>query len=262
MAKRKPQVRFAVRQGGDLKRLFSVREGSRGALLITTHAAAADFIVDLRMTVPMTECRYRVHLSEHSETGAVTVHKTQIYLTGHKRDNFILTHAIKNKLFQPIFSDTVCDMRTGQSLEQRPKDRIHELPAYNPDRGTLVTSLWLSGVDTNKPFPEHHSYNVLTHTFRMYALHLAYGYAIRRSRMADHIIDYVTTSEEFITPEQRAANYFVGIPRGAASRETQFHVIRDFDEMLTRRELTAGPALRTNEITIPLLPKTWKQPIL
>lgn len=260
MAKRRPQVRFVVKVGGELRRLFSVREGSDGQLLIRTHNGGTDLIPGLTVSFPLKESRFTVHLSQKSPTGAKTIHKTDIFEGGERRDNYILTHAIEKDRFEAIYSATMPDLRANTPLAPHANDVIIELPDYNPDKCTLVTSLWLSRAEHGQPFPLHHSYSVLTHKFKVYALHVAYGYALRRSRLTDHILHYFTTPEGRLTPELVAGGFPTGISNGSLYPDVIAKIVRDFDQMLTAKELRVGPGQHSRFIVFPYLPRTWKKP--
>jgi hypothetical protein len=232
MAKRKAQVRFVAEIGGELKRLFSVRESPKGDLLITNHTAGLkeEFEGELATIV---ENRYAVHPSPNSKSGAITVHKKIVFDNGCVEHNHLLTHAMRDGRFQPIYVRCVIDLsKDHHTLVPHPKDEIVTLASYDAADWILYYALWLSPLSVARRFPCG-PYSLRLHWFRKFALLIPYCFIPLQSLSWGQVKDYTTSSAEFLPQEYVDKGFRAGIAQGALPPQAFRTVIHDFNSLIS-----------------------------
>jgi hypothetical protein len=258
---RKPQTRFVVEIDGQLRRVFSVREVRDGRLIVTTGGEGTKLSLNGTLVEVLT-MKHTIHVSEKSETNAVTVHLTQEFVDGRRNDLFNLTHAVKNGNFQPIYSRLVGDPTRARILDRQPCDQIVSLGRYNPRAETLVLTIWLSATDVADAFPVDTHYSTVVHKFYRYGLIVAYGFAPTPSTPVGGFINFATTSKERLTETQRRLNYMAGLSEGSAPHETAKHAIFELNyvlDQMIKPTLVEPPQIKRGILLPPRFSPTPKQ---
>ena len=217
MAARKPQTRFVVKVDDKYKRLFSVREVSKGRLIVTTHGNDTSTIHNRKLRKIRT-LKHSIHPTEKSPTNATMVHMTTEFLDGTKSELALLTHAPRDRKYQPIYMRTVFDPRVAPSLVRHPRDIILELLPYDPSALTLVYGLWFSSMDC-PDIPAHTGYSSLVKRFSRFSIFVTYGYVPTPSSIEGQFINYATSYEGSITDLEKSLGYRIGIAEGATLAE-------------------------------------------
>lgn len=230
MGSRKPLTRFVVEVGGELKRLFSVREVKAGAIILTTHSGSWE-PRDGRL-VEILSTKHSIHPSGKSVTGANMVHMTTEYADRTKREHYLLTHAVRDGCFQPIYSRIVVDPRITRTLEPHPKDRIIVLDDFDPSKTSMVYSIWLSSAKAADDFPLNPAYSTAVCSFSRFSLNIAWGFTAHPSKSRSVAIQFLSTSEERITEKERALGYRTGITPGTLPHETAACVIHELNHVI------------------------------
>ena len=130
---------------GKFRKILSISKRSDGGLLIATHleklydASSAPLVAKENL---ITEYRHSVHLSDTSALN--TVHGVLTRGDGSQLHKHMLTSAIRDGRFQPIYTRSLIHPSTLPELTLRAKEEVIQLPTYNPELCTMHYALWFS----------------------------------------------------------------------------------------------------------------------
>ena len=228
---RKPLTRFVVEIDGELKRLFSVREVSKGLLIVKTDAPSSVATHEGKVS-PILTYKHTVHTSERSETGANLIHMTQEFENGSTKQAHLLTHAVRDGTFAPIIQKLAPDPRNKPSLVPHKKDIIVSLGTFDPGAATLIYGIWLSSADAAPSFPRDTAYSSIVCPFRLFSLSVAYGFVAEPSTVIGTTLLYSTSSAERLTEIERRFGYRTGITPGATAEELPDYIVHEMNAVL------------------------------
>lgn len=228
MAKR--LTRFVVEIDGELKRLFSVREAKRGLLTINTDAHET-ISTNQGQTSEIRALKHSVHTSERSETGANMVHMTQDYANGTTKEMHLLTHAVRDGTFAPIYQRLVADPRNRPTLVPHKNDVIVSIGRFDPSKATLIYGVWLSSVAGTHSFPADRAYSTVGHEFQHFGLSVAFGFTVEPSTTVGFFLHYGTTNPETITEVEQQLGYRTGIVDGEDPTELPPYIIHEMNDV-------------------------------
>ena len=260
MAK-KTLTRFVVEIGGELKRLFTVREAKKGLLIITTDADGA-ISTNRGQASEILTFKHTIHTSDRSETKANLVHMTQEYANGSTKETFALTHAVRDGTFLPIYQRLAPDPRQRPSIVPHHKDVVISLGTYDPASSTLIYGIWLSSAKAAANFPTDKAYSSATATFRLFSVTIAFGFRKVPSTNVGTFLHYATTSEEKMAPVERQLGYLAGVTDGAYVSELPPYVVHEMNEVidLYRNAPFAAELMRQKRIGIVKSPEFLPTP--
>ena len=129
-------TRFVIEAGSERMRLLSVRENADGRLIITTHCAGM-----FRFDAKIKDQKHSIHRSRESLSRAITIHRTTTFSNAPKPDLYLMTHAIRDRRFQPIAATPVSHGNFSTSPFKDLGDAIINLGEYEPKRVTLHYAL-------------------------------------------------------------------------------------------------------------------------
>jgi hypothetical protein len=227
----KPLARFVVECGGELKRLFSVREVSKGSLIITTDAPSS-VATNEGQVARILSYKHTVHTSERSETGANLVHMTQEFENGSTKHAHLLTHAVRDGTFAPIYQKLAPDPRNKPSLFPHKKDTVVSLGAFDPGAATLIYGIWLSSAKDVANFPLDAAYSSVVHQFREFSLSIASGFVAEPSSVIGTSLLYSTTSANRLSGLEQRLGYRTGITPGATAEELPGYIVHEMNAVL------------------------------
>lgn len=121
MGAKKPAIRFVVEIGGALRKLITVREVRNGRLIVMTETGEACTSID-GVHAKLLRTKHTIHPSERSATNANLIHHTTTFEDGQKGEEHLLTHAIRDHRYQPIFFRQIG--LTNEMAEKDPRDRV------------------------------------------------------------------------------------------------------------------------------------------
>ena len=173
------QTRIVVESKGALRRLFSVLEDKHDRLFITTYCAASAWGgLDPKHAADLKNMKHTVHHSPQSQDGGLLIHQTQLL---HARDADgqnqeidvrCYTHAVRDRLYQPIYVRAVRQLGNDQILPANVKGPVRSIGRFDPDQGTLLYGIVLTTVDQPPGFRTAEPYEVFSIPFRRYRLHV------------------------------------------------------------------------------------------
>jgi hypothetical protein len=224
-------TRFVVEIGGEFKRLFSVREVKRGLLIIKTDAPNSISANEGQIS-QLLSVKHTVHTSDRSETGANLVHMTQEFENGSTKETYLLTHAVRDGTYAPIYQRLVPDPCDKPSVVPHKKDVIVSLGAFDPGRATLIYGIWLSSATAGSEFPFEKAYSSIVCPFQVFSLSVAYGFVAEPSTPIGTMLHYATTSTEKRTDLEKALGYRAGITPGATPDELPDYIVHEMNAVL------------------------------
>jgi hypothetical protein len=173
------QTRIVVESEGALRRLFSVFEDKHDRLLITTHCASSAWNgLDSRYAAALKNMKHTVHNSPQSQDGGLLIHQTQLLQAldsagqNEKIDIRCYTLAVRDHVFQPIYTRAVRHLGDDQILPANKKGPVWCVGRLDPSRGTLLYGIVLSRADQPPGFQTSDPYEVFSIPFRRYRLHV------------------------------------------------------------------------------------------
>jgi hypothetical protein len=235
----KPETRFVVQIGDDLKRLFSVRQGTNGGLLINSHERGANARVRGRVAT-IREVKYTVHLSENSLTRATTVHSTTVFWSGEEVHLHLLTHAIRDHRYQPIYVAAPRDPRITPTYTPAPRDKVINLGKYDPSQNELLYAVWLTSHQAGPTFPVAPFYSMESAIFGRFSIVVPYCFVPRPSSKLGFSVGYGSSSSEKMTAAAKAVGHRPGVGEGASQTETPRVIARDFQRLIGPRNVNAS----------------------
>jgi len=173
------QTRIVVESEGALRRLFSVFEDKHDQILITTYCAATAWGgLDSRYAAELKNMKHTVHHSPQSQDGGLLIHQTQLLYAhdangqNEKIDIRCYTLAVRDRLYQPIYVRAVRRLRDDQILPANAKGPVRSIGHFDPDQGTLLYGIVLTGIDQPPGYRTVEPYEVFSIPFRRYRLHV------------------------------------------------------------------------------------------
>ncbi len=230
----KPLTRFVVDIGGELKRLLSVRQVKQGGIILRTYCGS--FEPRNGRLLEVKTAKHSIHPTDRSATGATLVHMTTEYADKSTKEYYLLTHAVRDGCFQPIYSRTVIDPRLTDTLQPHPKDKMVHLGGYDPANTSMHYTIWLSAARAADDFPLHPAYSSAVCSFDRFSLSMVWGFTPVPSKEKGVMIHFMTTSEDRITERERRFGYTTGISPGAFPHEVAATAIYELNHVIDHKD--------------------------
>lgn len=221
------RLRLVLEYDGKLKRILSVRETSKGELLITTHVNGL-LEPDIASKL-IVECRHLIHNSKDSDEN--NVHTVVAHEDRTQTHRYIQTKAVALGQFQPLYVRSVIHPKHLIDITTE-KTSVQAIDSYNPERCTMHYALWFSSRQAAESMPSKVPYTLYRLDYRYYTLFIAACFTASPSRDTSQIMEYVTTTAERCSPEHLALGNHVGPSEGAPALATPWVIIRDFNHII------------------------------
>src|SRR4051812_10213956 len=222
------KTHFVVENGGTLKRLLSIREQANDSLLIATHLEGLYDISGAPLIVRenrIAEYRHKLHVSNKSSYN--TVHLIVKRADGSYIDRHLLTSAIRDGRFQPIYVRSVVHPSVLPEHDLSAKGPVVHLPTYNPELCAMHYALWFTSPAAWRQLNLVAPYSVAWFGFRRFMVFIPFCYSKGPSPKIGRTIDGATTSAEKRSAEHIALGNRVGPAEGAPAHAVVGYVIRD-----------------------------------
>lgn len=229
MAK-KPVVRFAVETGGVLRKLISIREVSNGRLIVNTDTGQNCTNFN-GAHARLLSTKHTIHPSERSATNANQIHHTTIFEDGRKGEDHLLTHAIRDHRYQPLYFRRIG--ATLGTLKENDRDCVYNLGPYDPKNYTLLISLFVTSPQGAFSFPMSLQYGVRTALFTRFSLIVAYSFVRRPTCRTTAIRSYSSVSPGMLTDAQLALRNKDGITAGGPAKNVRNDILYEFEQVLS-----------------------------
>jgi hypothetical protein len=237
---KKSAYRFVVEINGELRRILSIREGSNGDLLLTTHTNGTGHW-DGKSVREIKESRECLHVSPSSPHS--TVHGITVLRDGTTLHRHIVTDAVRNGFFQTLYTRTVIDPSGLPILSTPAKGELIHFPAYKPAKCTMHYAVWFGAPDAQEP-PLEGPYSHYFRRFAAFSILIPTCFSPKPSGAFGLITTFSTTTPEKQTAEQAALNQHVGPSIGSHPLAVPGFAIRDFNWLLHHPPGFCGPLPR------------------
>jgi hypothetical protein len=184
------------------------------------------------------ENRHALHVSDASDFN--TIHAKMRRDDGGQIDKHLLTAAIRDGRFQPIYVRSVMHPSALPQLTLPVNGSVVRLPTYNPDLCTMHYALWFTSAEAWRRLNLQVPYSIAWSEFRRFVVFLPFCYAAGPSPLTSRTIDYTTTSEEMRSAEHIALGNRVGPAEGAPAPAVVGYVVRDFNRMIFETSTASG----------------------
>lgn len=230
----KPALRVVIEHGGELKRLFSVRERTNGDLNVTIHVNEFLAFQEDGSTKTMKECRYSIHVTPKDPSGN-TIKGTTEYSDGTKQLRHLFTTAIAQGHVQPIFARSVIHPRFLRAFTGEGKGSLLPLPAvYDPERWTMYYALWLCSPEVGMTNPLDGPHPFLRWSFREFTIFAPFCFVPMPSGPHSKIWEAGTTTAEHRSNRHAELNCRVGPAEGATPRSAAGGSVWLFNGLIDR----------------------------
>lgn len=178
MGKVKPQTRVIARVIDADRQLLSVREASKGTLILSPSKAERNFEHDPSDFQNTSSQKYSIHPDEH-QRGANSVHHVLMSETGDKIETYSRTTAVQDGGVWPLYTRAIFESALEIITELSPRDRHITVADYRPSHSMLMISVFIgppkSGI---KLFTPSGIFNVYPIDFRLFTLYVLTSYVI------------------------------------------------------------------------------------
>lgn len=220
---------FIAQVCGQPKRLISIHEGGQRRLQIIMHLRGQVSGTDPTQAY-MTECKYSLHPSPNSSTGAATAHNTTRFSDGARQDVYLLTQAVRNGSYQPLEHRMFPALQDAPTYTAPPSHEVFDLGSYDPIRHSIYIAIWFAAADMPQPIVRNCS--VAAARFKRFSVFALACFTSSRTPEDAPYFQYETTSGTRITRAQIANGTVPGASSGLPFALAEYVAVRDFNAMI------------------------------
>lgn len=161
-----------------------------------------------------------------------TVHGVTIHDDGTIVERHLVTNALRDQRYQPIYMRSVINPHSLPALELPARGQVVRLPIYDPAAYTMHYALWLASPEAGRAFKFDAPYSLGRYEFRAFTVLLPFCYTPVPSPEVGRIIEYATTSRDKRTAQHATLGNRVGPSEGASGPATVGYIVRDFNRVI------------------------------